>query len=164
MKPTKRKRKIAASPIVAPVADDTLSHAATATAPGESIGEAVVTASVISERVIQVASSNGDARTQGEQTTVSAYSLGASCTMREGAMLKADLLKLLPIRQPVLLDVSSVERIDTSALQLLCALVRDRRAKRLTTQWVGSPSVFTEAVESLGLTQALNYTALNYTA
>ena len=87
----------------------------------------------------------------------STYALGASCTMREGAAIKADLMKLVGSDQLVFIDVSAVERIDTSALQLLCAFVRDRRARRVTTRWRGQPEVFAEAVEILGLASALGY-------
>lgn len=79
--------------------------------------------------------------------------------MREAALLKADLLKLLGMEQTVVLDVSAIERIDTSALQLLCAFVRDRRARRLKTFWSGEHPAFSEAVAILGLNQAMSYTA-----
>jgi ABC-type transporter Mla MlaB component len=91
------------------------------------------------------------------KATDSSYALGASCTMREGAAIKADLMKLVASDQLVQIDVSAIERIDTSALQLLCAFVRDRRAKRLTTRWKGQPEAFSEAVEILGLASALGY-------
>jgi ABC-type transporter Mla MlaB component len=89
--------------------------------------------------------------------TESSFVLGSSCTMREGAAIKIELMKLLSVRQTVLVDVSAVERIDTSAMQLLCAFVRDRRARRLATRWTGQPPVFVEAVDILGLTSALGY-------
>lgn len=78
--------------------------------------------------------------------------------MREITTLKAELMQLLKTEQPVLLDVSQVERIDTAAMQLLCAFVRDRRARRLTTSWTGESQAFVEAIITLGLSQALNYT------
>jgi anti-anti-sigma regulatory factor len=83
--------------------------------------------------------------------------LGASCTIREGAVLKAELLKLANAEHTVVLDVQAVERVDTAALQLLCAFVRDRRAQGRRTNWTGNPQSFTDAVEVLGLTQALGY-------
>ncbi len=85
------------------------------------------------------------------------FALSASCTMREVALLKGELMKFLSVRKTVLLDVSAVERIDTSAMQLLCAFVRDRRARRVSTRWVGRTQAFSEAVEILGLTSALGY-------
>lgn len=90
-------------------------------------------------------------------STALAYALGSSCTMREAAQLKAELLKLLDSADPVVLDVAAVERIDTSALQLLCAFVRDRRARRLNTSWTGCQPAFSEAVDILGLNQAMGY-------
>ena len=89
--------------------------------------------------------------------TESSFALGSTCTMREGAAIKIELMKLLSVRQTVLLDVSAVERIDSSAMQMLCAFVRDRRARRLSTRWSGQPPAFAEAVQILGLASALGY-------
>jgi anti-anti-sigma regulatory factor len=86
-----------------------------------------------------------------------AFALNASCTIREGAALKAELLNLAGAEQTVVLDVQAVERIDTAALQLLCAFVRDRRAQGWRTSWTGNPQAFSEAVDILGLNQVLGY-------
>jgi ABC-type transporter Mla MlaB component len=88
-----------------------------------------------------------------------AYALGPSCTMRDGGPMKTALLQLVNAEQPVAVDVSAVERIDTSALQLLCAFVHDRRIRGRATRWTGHAPVFSEAVAILGLGQALSYTS-----
>jgi anti-anti-sigma regulatory factor len=85
------------------------------------------------------------------------FALGESCTIREGAALKTELLKLAGSDQTVVLDVQAVERVDSAGLQLLCAFVRDRRAQGRRTSWSGNPQAFTDAVETLGLNQALGY-------
>jgi len=87
------------------------------------------------------------------------YTLSANCTIQEGAALKSALLTLEDATRTVMLDVRAVERVDTAALQLLCAFVRDRRTRGRRTEWSGNASTFTEAVEILGLSQALGYTA-----
>jgi|SRR5882724_13382466 len=87
------------------------------------------------------------------------YTLSSHCTIQEGASLKSALLSLEDSPRPVLIDVHAVERIDTAALQLLCAFVRDRRSRGRRTEWTGRATTFIEAVELLGLSQALGYTA-----
>jgi anti-anti-sigma regulatory factor len=110
------------------------------------------------ETVVSKSSSVEPVRTINDGGTAAlSYALGSSCTMREAAVIKAELLKLLNADQTVVLDVSAVERIDTSALQLLCAFMRDRRAQRLTTRWAGNHQAFSEAVDIVGLATALNY-------
>jgi anti-anti-sigma regulatory factor len=87
------------------------------------------------------------------------YSLMPVCTIREGATLKSALLDMEDAERTVVIDVQAVERIDTAALQLLCAFVRERRAQGRRTQWTGNAAPFVEAVEILGLTTALGYAA-----
>jgi ABC-type transporter Mla MlaB component len=131
MKQVKRKRKIAPAAVTAPVAQITRSDAA------ENVAAVGVVAPV--------------------KSSAADYSLAATCTIREGAALKSALLALSDANQPVTLDVHAVERIDTAALQLLCAFVRDQRARGKRTHWMGAASAFTEAVDTLGLMQALGY-------
>jgi anti-anti-sigma regulatory factor len=57
--------------------------------------------------------------------------------------------------QPVTIDVHAVERIDTAALQLLCAFVRDRQAAGGQVLWTGCTESFSEAIRLLGLQKAL---------
>ena len=49
------------------------------------------------------------------------------CTVAEADALKAQLAARLQESEPVTLDVSALQRIDTAGLQLLAAFVRDRR-------------------------------------
>jgi len=82
--------------------------------------------------------------------------LGPSCTVRDCAEIKSELLDLLTHRQPVTIDVSSIERIDTAAMQVLCAFVRDRTAAGGQVHWTGQAPSFVAAVRLLGLKQALH--------
>lgn len=84
------------------------------------------------------------------------HALPASCTVRDSVALKSALLDLLMERRTVALDVSGVERIDTAAMQVLCAFVRDRKAAGGSVQWIGTTESFTEAVRLLGLQRALD--------
>jgi anti-anti-sigma regulatory factor len=84
------------------------------------------------------------------------YELTASCTVRDSLALKSALLDLLMDQRPVTIDVRAVERIDTAALQVLCAFVRDRKAAGGQVLWVGCTEIFSEAIRLLGLQQALD--------
>jgi len=86
---------------------------------------------------------------------VHSYELSASCTVRDCIALKSALLDMLMDPQPVTIDVRAVERIDTAALQLLCAFVRDRKAAGGQVLWAGSTESFSEAIRLLGLQKAL---------
>jgi anti-anti-sigma regulatory factor len=84
------------------------------------------------------------------------YELSASCTVRDSIALKSSLLDLLMDQRPVTIDVRAVERIDTAALQVLCAFVRDRKAAGGKVFWVGCTESFCEAICLLGLQQVLD--------
>jgi anti-anti-sigma regulatory factor len=83
------------------------------------------------------------------------YELSASCTVRDCVALKSALLDLLMDPQPVTINVSAVERIDTAALQLLCAFVRDRHAAGGQVLWTACTESFSEAIRLLGLQKVL---------
>jgi anti-anti-sigma regulatory factor len=83
------------------------------------------------------------------------YVLSASCTVRDCIALRSALLDLLMDPMPVTIDVHAVERIDTAALQLLCAFVRDRQAAGGQILWTGRTESFSEAIRLLGLQKAL---------
>jgi len=82
--------------------------------------------------------------------------LPTSCTVRESAALKAELLPLIDRDNVITLDVRAVERIDTAALQLLVAFVRDRNQMHHDTNWIGAPECINEAVKILGMADTLN--------
>jgi anti-anti-sigma regulatory factor len=86
------------------------------------------------------------------------YALTASCTVRDSLGLKSALLDLLMDKSPVTIDVRAVERIDTAALQVLCAFVRDRKAAGGNVLWIGCTESFSDAIRLLGLQQVLQLT------
>ena len=77
--------------------------------------------------------------------------LPANCTLRETAELKSALLQWLDSTDSVQLDVSALQRIDTAAMQVLCAFVRDRQARNLPFTWEGSSAALTDATRLLGV-------------
>jgi ABC-type transporter Mla MlaB component len=66
-----------------------------------------------------------------------------------------ELLKLLEVPAPVVIDVRSVERVDTATIQLLYAFVRDRAERNGMVEWLGSPAVIVDAVRLLGVQDVL---------
>jgi anti-anti-sigma regulatory factor len=81
--------------------------------------------------------------------------LPSSCTVRESAALKAELLTVFDSQSTVTLDMRAVERVDTSVLQLLLSFVRDRLQQGRVTKWMGLPDCVNEAVGVLGLSSLL---------
>jgi ABC-type transporter Mla MlaB component len=82
--------------------------------------------------------------------------LPCSCTVKDAANLKITLCSYLEAADCVVLDVANIERIDTAALQLLCAFVRDRHARGLKVQWQGNSPALQEAADLLALRPLLD--------
>lgn len=75
--------------------------------------------------------------------------LAANVGIRDGAALKARLLPLLESPEPIIIDVTDVEHVDTAAMQLLFAFARDRRAAGLAVTWQGDSSAWRSGVATL---------------
>ncbi len=84
-----------------------------------------------------------------------ALTLAADCTVAEADDLKAELARRLAASEPVTVDVSALQRIDTAGLQLLAAFVRDRRTAGRAVQWRGRASALEAAAGLLGLNDML---------
>jgi len=83
---------------------------------------------------------------------MSSLSLAPVSVGRDAAALKQQLLQLLEIPQPVVIDAAKVEQIDTPTLQLLYAFERDRAAADRQVEWRECSTQFQAAVALLGLT------------
>ncbi|MDE2049706.1 MAG: STAS domain-containing protein [Gammaproteobacteria bacterium] len=81
--------------------------------------------------------------------------LAAQCTVAEAESLKSELARRLDESGPVTLDVSALQRIDTAALQLLAAFVRDRRTAGRAVEWRGKAAALDTAAGLLGLNVTL---------
>ena len=77
--------------------------------------------------------------------------LTAECTVAEAEALKSQLMCRLDESEPVTVDVSALQRIDTAGLQLLAAFVRDRRTAGRKVEWHGRAAALDAAVGLLGL-------------
>jgi ABC-type transporter Mla MlaB component len=80
-----------------------------------------------------------------------ALTLAANCTVAEVDTLKSVLTRRLNESDPVTLDVSALQRIDTAGLQLLAAFVRDRRTAGRAIAWRGRAPALEAAAGLLGL-------------
>ena len=76
--------------------------------------------------------------------------LASNCNVKDAAELKSSLCQHIESAK-VALDASSVERIDTSTMQLLCAFVRDRTAQQRKVEWLGDSAVIRDAARLLGV-------------
>lgn len=77
--------------------------------------------------------------------------LASNCNVKDAAELKQSLCLHLDHEAAVGLDVGSVERVDTSTMQLLCAFVRDRSARQRKVDWLGDARVVRDAARLLGV-------------
>jgi len=83
-----------------------------------------------------------------------AVALTSNCTIKDAAALKQSLCAVVDANEVVTLDATSVERVDTAILQLLCAFVRARAASNRSVAWRGDAPVLSDSARLLGL-QAL---------
>lgn len=92
------------------------------------------------------------------ETPARSVVLPADCRLAEAGALRAALLDA--IAQPASrLDGAGVERVDTTALQLLAAFRREAVARGHQTCWTGASDTLREAAELLGLARLLDLPA-----
>jgi ABC-type transporter Mla MlaB component len=84
--------------------------------------------------------------------------LPAECTVAGAIGLKEQLGGVIGHGQ-VTLDIGSLQRIDTAAVQLLACFVRERVEGGRETEWQGSAPVLGTAAQLLGLTSMLKLPA-----
>jgi len=86
--------------------------------------------------------------------------LPVQCVLRDAVELKSRLLPQLDAEDTVQIDVSKVERIDASVMQVLLAFVRDRTQRQRQVEWLGMNEVMMEAARLLGLNAELHLPAM----
>jgi phospholipid transport system transporter-binding protein len=82
--------------------------------------------------------------------------LDANCTLRETADLQFSLVAANG--DPVVVDGSAVERVDTAGLQLLVALARRQQHSGRRLEWKAASAELLKCGERLGLLEALALT------
>lgn len=81
---------------------------------------------------------------------------GSNCTIKDAAALKQALCAVVEMPSAVTLDVRGLERIDTAAVQVLCAFVRQRVAAAHAVKWQGMSEALREAARLLGVQSLLS--------
>jgi phospholipid transport system transporter-binding protein len=85
--------------------------------------------------------------------------LSAECLVSDTISLKERLAGLLDEPLVVTLDINTLQRIDTAAMQLITAFVRARADRGLAVEWQGAAPAFANAAQLLGLTSLLRLPA-----
>lgn len=159
MKAAKRKRAAAAparadSAVISDVAEQAVaSIAAEQAMPAlPAIEDAAAAAVLVAEMPAVVVANVEAAAAPASQPVVT---LGSNCTVKDAAALKQSLCAVLNSEAAVIIDVGAVDRIDTAAIQLLCAFVRQRAADAHSVMWRGTPAALREAAGLLGVSELL---------
>lgn len=81
--------------------------------------------------------------------------LAAQCSIKDALALQTELQAALQPSRAVTVDASAVERIDTAALQLLCAFAQQCSAEGRALKWRGDCTVLQDTAGQLGLHEVL---------
>lgn len=73
------------------------------------------------------------------------------CTIAQAADMKAQLVRLLARPAGVTLDLSAIRRVDTAALQVFSAFIRERRSAGRAVECQGASEAFLVTADVLGL-------------
>lgn len=82
---------------------------------------------------------------------VPTVALASNCSIKDAAALKDSLCAVVNADESVVLDASSIERVDTATIQLLCAFVRERQARDQKVVWQDASAAMLEAARLLGV-------------
>jgi len=77
--------------------------------------------------------------------------LGGSCTIHEGAAIKAHMIEQLARPGPYEIDGSAVSRIDAAGVQLLVAFALDCLERGLEYVWIGRSPTLEQAIDLLSV-------------
>lgn len=77
--------------------------------------------------------------------------LAAQCTIKDAPALQSELLAALARPGDIHVEATAVERVDTAALQVLCALAQHCSNEGRTLQWQGDCALLRDASAQLGL-------------
>jgi ABC-type transporter Mla MlaB component len=94
-----------------------------------------------------------------ETPPTTTVALAAECLVSGASTLKESLAGLLDEPQPITLDITALQRIDTAGLQVLTAFIRERAGHGRTVEWRGTAPALTSAAQLLGLTSLLGLPA-----
>jgi ABC-type transporter Mla MlaB component len=87
------------------------------------------------------------------------FSLQAECLVADAVTLQGALTSLVAEPEIVTLDMSAVRRIDTAALQVVAAFIRERKQNGREVRWHGTAPALAAAARLLGLASLLQLPA-----
>ncbi len=90
-------------------------------------------------------------------TQTARYQLNSVANITQAEKILADFRELFVLGQPVELDASEVERIDTAVLQLIVSLKKSLADKELALTFSAASDAFSQAVNTMGLTHILEF-------
>src|SRR4051794_36808388 len=98
---------------------------------------------------------SGKSRPKADATVAPASSAVASfsaeCTIAQAPAMQASLAEMLTRPACITLDLSTIRRIDTAALQVLTTFIRERRAAGRDVDCKGASDAFLATASILGL-------------
>jgi anti-anti-sigma regulatory factor len=77
--------------------------------------------------------------------------LGESCTIHEGAAIKAHMIEQLARPGPYQIDGNAVKRVDAAGVQLIVAFALDCLEGGLEFAWTGRSATLEQAIELLSV-------------
>jgi phospholipid transport system transporter-binding protein len=157
MKAAKRKRAAAAPARTASaVTSDVAEQAAPSVATEQALPAVpVIIEDAAAEAVLVAQMPAANLEVAAAPASQPVVTLDSNCTVKDAAALKQALCAVLDNEATVVIDVGAVDRIDTAAIQLLCAFVRQRAADAHGVAWRGTPSALREAAGLLGVRELL---------
>ncbi len=81
----------------------------------------------------------------------SVVDLGESLDIGAVSALRERLIDVLALHDPVTLDATSTQQIDTAGLQLLCAFARSAAEQDVAVSWMGRTDLVGDRARLLGL-------------
>lgn len=104
---------------------------------------------------VPVPDSPAVAALQAQAPESAVIKLGAHCSIKDVAVLKQSLQAVVDSTDDVVIEAGAVERLDTAAVQLLCAFVHQRASLSRKVVWRGGSAALTEAARLLGVVSLL---------
>jgi ABC-type transporter Mla MlaB component len=143
------------------------SSAANAASSAEPARPPVVTKARPAEEAVKVAAPVAKAAPVAESkpepvvqpATEKIVALANACKLTEVGKLYGELKQALAGPRRVVLDATDVRGMDTAAMQLLNAFIREAQARRIAVEWREAKGALTRDAKTLGLTGRLQLPA-----
>lgn len=82
--------------------------------------------------------------------------MGENLTVQEVGDISQSLKNVFDNGMGLAIDLSEIRRIDSAGVQLLCAIFKEAKEKKVNINWIGYSKIVVDATTHLGLTETLN--------